>query len=58
MNEQLGLYFFSDHVVEKINVPQNLVVSLTIYDIPGSEDMDLRSTYYRNVDAAIGTCSV
>ena len=26
-----------------------------LWDLPGREDMDLRESYYRNVDAAIGT---
>jgi hypothetical protein len=27
---------------------------LTIWDIPGQEDIDLYSTYFKNLDAAIG----
>ena len=40
--------------VRKLNVPANTVVSLTLWDIPGREDMDLHKTYFRNLDAAIG----
>ena len=54
MKEQPFFFLDTEHVVEKLNIPQNMVVSLTVWDVPGSEDMDLRTTYYRNVDAAIG----
>ena len=40
--------------VRKLNVPANTIVSLTLWDIPGREDMDLHKTYFRNLDAAIG----
>lgn len=39
--------------VRKLNVPANTVVSLTLWDIPGREDMDLHKSYFRNLDAAI-----
>ena len=41
--------------MKKLNVPVNVVVSVTLWDLPGREDMDLRSTYYKNVDAVLGT---
>lgn len=40
-------------VVRKLNVPANTVVSLTFWDIPGREDMDVHKSYFRNLDAAI-----
>ena len=30
------------------------MVSLTLWDIPGREDMDIHKSYFRNLDAAIG----
>ncbi|KAK3096612.1 hypothetical protein FSP39_001697 [Pinctada imbricata] len=39
--------------VKKLNVPGHAVVSLTVWDIPGREDIDLHKTYFRNLDAAI-----
>lgn len=45
---------FVESAVKKINVPGHTVASLTIWDIPGREDMDLHKTYFRDLDAAIG----
>jgi len=45
---------FTENVVSKVNVPAHTVVSLTFWDIPGREDMDLHQSYFRNLDAAIG----
>jgi GTPase SAR1 family protein len=45
---------FLESAVRKINVPGHSVVGLTIWDIPGQEDIDLYSTYFKNLDAAIG----
>lgn len=42
-----------ESAVKKINVPGHTVASLTIWDIPGREDMDLHKTYFRDLDAAI-----
>ena len=42
------------NVVKKVNIPYQGVVSVVIWDIPGREEMDLRKSYYRDVDAAIG----
>ena len=47
-------FYFSENVVRKLNVPANTVVSMTFWDIPGREDMDLHKSYFRNLDAAIG----
>ena len=41
-------------MVRKVNVPGDMVSSLTLWDLPGTEDMDLRESYYRNADAALG----
>ena len=30
------------------------VLSVTIWDLPGREDVDLRQSYYKDVDAGIG----
>lgn len=40
--------------MKKVNVPGNTVASVALWDLPSREDMDMRETYYRNVDAAIG----
>ena len=37
-----------------MNVPDDYVTSITLWDLPGTEDLDMRETYYRNVDAVIG----
>ncbi|XP_033117981.1 uncharacterized protein LOC117117699 [Anneissia japonica] len=42
-----------ENVVKKLNVPEHAVVSVTIWDLPGREEVDLRKSYYQNVDAAI-----
>ncbi len=44
----------ADNVVRKVNLPKDLVASVSLWDCPGAEDMDMRDSYYRNVDAAIG----
>ncbi|XP_071955704.1 uncharacterized protein [Antedon mediterranea] len=42
-----------ENVVKKLNVPEHAVVSVTIWDLPGTEEVDLRKSYYKDVDAAI-----
>ncbi|KAJ8314585.1 hypothetical protein KUTeg_006735, partial [Tegillarca granosa] len=42
-----------ESAVKKVNVPGHVVVSLTLWDIPGREDIDLHKTYFRNLDAAV-----
>ncbi|XP_064629001.1 uncharacterized protein LOC135488354 [Lineus longissimus] len=39
--------------VRKVNIPENNVVAVTIWDLPGRDDVDLRKTYYRDLDAAV-----
>ncbi|XP_071113010.1 uncharacterized protein [Haliotis cracherodii] len=41
-----------NHVM-KVNLPSHAVVSLSLWDIPGREDIDLYKSYFRNLDAAI-----
>ncbi|XP_078618974.1 uncharacterized protein LOC144886295 [Branchiostoma floridae x Branchiostoma japonicum] len=41
------------NVVRKVNVPDHVVVSVTLWDLPGREDVDLRRSYYKDIDAAI-----
>eukprot|EP00118_Oscarella_pearsei_P006692 m.30709 g.30709 ORF g.30709 m.30709 type:complete len:373 (+) comp31381_c0_seq2:105-1223(+) len=41
------------NVVKKVNIPRDVIVSVAIWDLPGREEIDLRKSYYRNVDAAI-----
>ncbi|XP_033635738.1 uncharacterized protein LOC117296791 isoform X1 [Asterias rubens] len=42
-----------ENVVKKLNVPEHIIVSVTIWDLPGREEVDLRKSYYKDVDAAI-----
>lgn len=42
------------NVVKKVNIPYETVVSVSLWDLPGREEMDLRRSYYSDVDAAIG----
>eukprot|EP00112_Aurelia_sp_Birch-Aquarium-sp1_P014334 Seg3085.2 transcript_id=Seg3085.2/GoldUCD/mRNA.D3Y31 product="Ras-related protein RabC" protein_id=Seg3085.2/GoldUCD/D3Y31 len=41
------------NVVKKVNIPYETVVSISLWDLPGREEMDLRRSYYTDVDAAI-----
>ena len=45
--------FAVENAIKTVNIPQKTLSSITLWDIPGSEDIDLRSTYFRNVDAAV-----
>ncbi|XP_071819708.1 uncharacterized protein [Apostichopus japonicus] len=42
-----------ENVVKKLNVPEHIVASISIWDLPGREEVDLRQSYYKDVDAAI-----
>ena len=42
------------NVVKHVNIPYETVVSVALWDLPGREEMDLRRSYYKDVDAAIG----
>ena len=42
------------NVVKKVNVPNDAVVSVAVWDLPGREEIDLRRSYYKDIDAAIG----
>lgn len=41
------------NVVKKVNVPTDAVVSVAVWDLPGREEVDLRRSYYKDIDAAI-----
>jgi len=41
------------NVTKKVNVPYETLVSVTMWDLPGREEIDLRRSYYKDVDAAI-----
>ncbi|XP_072036351.1 uncharacterized protein [Amphiura filiformis] len=47
-----------ENVVKKLNIPEHAVVSVTIWDLPGREDVDLRKSYYKDVDAGIVVVNV
>ena len=42
------------NLVRKVNVPLETLVSVTMWDLPGREEMDLRKSYYTDISAAIG----
>ena len=42
-----------ENVIKTVNIPQKSISSVTLWDVPGSEDLDMRASYFRNVDAAI-----
>ena len=42
------------NVVKKVNVPDDGIVSVAVWDLPGREEVDLRRSYYKDIDAAIG----
>lgn len=42
------------NIVKHVNVPFETIVSVALWDLPGREEMDLRRSYYKDVDAAIG----
>ncbi|XP_067944814.1 uncharacterized protein [Watersipora subatra] len=41
------------NVIKKLNVPDDLIVSLTLWDTPGRDDIDLSDVYFTSIDAAI-----
>ncbi|XP_073227884.1 uncharacterized protein [Porites lutea] len=41
------------NVVKHVNIPYETIVSVALWDLPGREEMDLRRSYYKDVDAAI-----
>ena len=41
-------------MVKHVNIPYKTIVSVALWDLPGREEMDLRRSYYKDVDAAIG----
>lgn len=43
-----------ESVVKKLNVPEHAIVTVELWDVPGENDIDLRKTYYLDVDAVIG----
>jgi len=47
MNVNIG------NVTKKIQLPFESLVSITLWDLPGREEIDLRRTYYKDLDAAI-----
>ncbi|XP_041352204.1 uncharacterized protein LOC121370796 [Gigantopelta aegis] len=42
-----------ENVVKKLNLPSHSLTSVTFWDIPGREDINLYRTYFKNLDAAI-----
>lgn len=51
---EISPFISTENVVKKLNVPEHTVVSMAMWDLPGREEMDLRTSYYKDVDAAIG----
>ena len=48
MNVNIG------NVTKKVQLPFETLVSVSLWDLPGREEIDLRRSYYKNIDAAIG----
>lgn len=46
------------NIVRRINLPDHVIVSLTLWDTPGKEDIDLTETYFNGLDAAVGKIAV
>ncbi len=42
------------NIVKKVNIPLETVVCISLWDLPGREEMDLRRSYYTDIDAAVG----
>eukprot|EP00794_Sanderia_malayensis_P000489 gene489-1134_t len=41
------------NVVKKVNIPFETVVCISMWDLPGREEVDLRRSYYTDIDAAV-----
>ncbi|KAF6036607.1 hypothetical protein EB796_005086 [Bugula neritina] len=41
------------NVIKKVNVPEHVIVSLTLWDTPGRDDIDMAHTYFSHIDAVI-----
>ena len=41
------------NVTKKVQQPFETLVSVTLWDLPGREEIDLRKSYYEDVDAGI-----
>ena len=48
MNVNIG------NVTKKVQFPFETLVSVSLWDLPGREEIDLRRSYYKDIDAAIG----
>ena len=48
MNVNIG------NVTKKVQFPYETLVSISLWDLPGREEIDLRRSYYKDIDAAIG----
>ena len=48
MNVNIG------NVTKKVQFPFETLVSLSLWDLPGREEIDLRRNYYKDIDAAVG----
>lgn len=46
------------NITKKCNIPADTLVSLTLWDMPGEEDTQLRRSYYKDLDAAVGKLSI
>ncbi|XP_012944091.1 uncharacterized protein LOC101854829 [Aplysia californica] len=44
-----------ENLVRKLNVPSHATVPISLWDIPGKEDLPLHKSYFRNLDAVIVT---
>ena len=46
------------NVTKKVQLPYETLVTITLWDLPGREEIDLRRSYYKDLDAAIGKLDV
>lgn len=42
------------NVTKKVQLPYETLVTITLWDLPGREEIDLRRSYYKDLDAAVG----
>jgi len=40
--------------VKKVNIPNQKIIAIELWDLPAHEDFDMNKSYFQNADAAIG----
>ena len=54
---QLTVSICIGNVVKKVNVPDDRILSVAVWDLLGREEVDLRRSHYKDIDAGIGNQS-